>query len=294
VTEHASAPPQRVAPIVLPERWLVPGKPEGAGAAVQDAYRQTGFQLGGDMRLLTEGMNLQIQVMQDSYPSRFRTLPLAAAAMYWSRAFLAMGDTAVLAGRGSYASCPALVRAACEAISAEIQSGGEEQPQFVAWLQDALQPNEQLRATEISLGHYFAGSTLASHPLLGATYRAAAELSRQHFGATLVEVAPESNREKLAVTFGDQTFHYGWAQLVLGWLLNLCIVQIEHSLDALSPFFASEETRESAATFIARCGVALQSPERCAVEEVMDGDQRRYLVLNFRRQSSGAPRKLLL
>jgi hypothetical protein len=294
VTEDSAAPPQRVAPVVLPERWMAPGKPEGATATVQDTYRQTGFQLGGDLRLLTEGMNLQIQVMQDSHPSRYRTLPLAAATMYWSRAFLAIGDAALLASRGSYASCPALVRAACEAIAAEMQSGGDEQPLFTAWLCDALQPNEEQRATEIGLGHYFAGSTLAAAPLLGATYRSAAELSRQHFGATLIEVAPESNREKLAVTFGDQTFHYGWAQLVFGWLLTLCIVQIGHSLTDSSPFFASDETRDVAAAFLARGSTSLQGTERCRIEEMLDEGRRRYLVLNFRRQSTGAPRKLLL
>jgi hypothetical protein len=294
VTDEASAPPQRVAPIVIAERWLPPGKPDGADPAVQDAHRQTGFQLGSDVRLLTEGMNLQLQVMRDSYPSRYRTLPLAAASIYWSRAFLAMGDAALLASRGSYASCPALVRAACETIAAEVQSGGEEQPQFVAWLRDALQPNEEQRATEVGLGHYFAGSTLADNPRLGAIYRSAAELSRQHFGATLIEVAPESNREKLAVTFGDQTFHYAWAELVLGWLLSLSVVQLEHCLTDESPFFISEETRAAANAFFERCASALRSPARCSIEELFEDGRRRFLIHNFRRQSTGAPRKLLL
>lgn len=283
----------RVAPLVIPERWDPPGKPEGASPAVQDAFRQTGFQLGPDLRLLGEGMNLQVRVVRDSSPSRYRTVPLATMAIYWSRAFLAMSDAALLVSRGSYPSCPALVRAACEAIAAETQAGADEQPQFLAWLEEAMQPNEQHRATEIGMGLYFAGSTLASNPRLGATFRSASEFSRQHFGATVLEIAPESGRERLAATFGDQTFHFAWAQVILGWLLSLCLVQLEIVLSPGSPFFASDETRAAAAAFAERCERALQSSERCRVEELMESGERRYLVLNFRRQSTGAPRKLL-
>lgn len=294
MTQPGEQPPQRVAPLVIPERWDAPAKPEGAASTVQDAYRQTSFQLGSDLRLLTEGMNLQVQVMRDSSPSRYRTLPLATMAMYWSRAFLAMSDSALLVMRGSYPSCPTLVRAACEAIAAEMQAGGEEQPQFAAWLREALLPNEQHRATEIGLGLYFAGSTLASNERLGATYRPAAELSRQHFGATLIEVAPESSRERIAVTLADQTFHFGWAQLILGWLLSLCLVQLELVLAVDSPFFAADQTRAASTDYVKRCQRALESPDRCRVDEIMEGNERRYLILNFRRQSTGAPRKLLL
>ncbi len=79
--------PPRVSPVVAPERWDLPGKPpEGALPIVQDAYRQTGFQLADDLRLLAEGMNLQLRIVQDSHPSRFRTHALAAGLMLWSRA----------------------------------------------------------------------------------------------------------------------------------------------------------------------------------------------------------------
>src|SRR5947209_4437179 len=115
----------RVAPVVFPERWDPPGKPDPASAPIVDAFRQTQFQLGGDLRLLSEGMNLQLQVVKDSYPSHYRTLPLAVMTMYWSRAFLALSDTAVALSRGSYASGPLLIRGACEAIAAENQASGE-------------------------------------------------------------------------------------------------------------------------------------------------------------------------
>ena len=66
------------------------------------------------------------------------------------------------------------------------------------WQLYPLLPNEQHRAVEIGLGLYFAGSTLAANERLGATYRPAAELSRQHFGATLIEVDPLPSRRAAA------------------------------------------------------------------------------------------------
>jgi len=294
MTSSGGQAPQRVAPLLVPDRWEPPGKPETGNPAAQDAFRQLSFQLGPDFRLLAEGMNLQVQVLRDSSPSRYRTLPLAAMAMYWSRAFHAMSDTALLVSRGAYVSCPALVRSACESIAAENQAGGEEQPLFMSWLAASLVPNERYRATEVGLGTYFAGSTLANHPLLGLTYRTAADLSRQHFGATLAEVAPESNRERILVTFGDRTFHFGWAQLILGWLLSLAVVQLEIAVAAGSPFFISEDTRAACASFIRRADEMLHDPSRCRLEELADAGERRLLFINFRRQSGGAPRKLLL
>ena len=294
MNHETDQPPQRVAPLILRERWDLPGKPENALPAILDAYRQSQFQLGADLRLFAEGMNLQLQVLRDSHPSKYRTFPLAAMAMYWSRAFQAMSDAALLVSHGSYPSCPALVRAACEAISAETQAGGEEQPQFLEWLAGALQPNAEHHATEIGLGIYFAGSTLASNPLLGPAFRAASELSRQHFGVTLLESASESNRQRIAVAFADQGFHFGWAQLILGWLLAVCRAQLELCLIAGGPFYLSDDTRQTASVFAGRVEQALAAPQRCSIEEFTEGGNRRFLIHNFRRQSGGAPRKLLL
>lgn len=288
-------PPQRVAPILIPETWELPGKPEGAPAPIQDAYRQTQFQLGADLRLLAEGMRLQLQVMRDSYPSRFRTHRLAAASMYWSRVFLAISDSCLLLTRGSYPSCPALVRLACEAIAAGYQASGEAQQSFLDWLDDSLQPNEGLRAIEIGLGSFAVGSTLESQETLAGIFVASSEFARQHFGTTLLEVAPESNRQKLGVTFGDQTFHFGWAQLILGWLLALVQIQLEVALSAASPFHLSDETRQHVEALSRQTAAALAAPQRCRVEAIRAADGAlRLLIHNFRRQSIGAPIKLLL
>src|SRR5215211_89601 len=157
----------RVSPVVAPERWDLPGKPpEDALPSIQDAFRQTQFQLGADLRALREGMNLQLRLVRDSHPSKFRTHPLAAGLMLWSRAFLAMSDAATAIVFGSYGSVAPLARMACECIAA------------------AMKPDEQYKATDITIGQFMAGSTIVSEEDLGAVYRAASELARPHFGVS--------------------------------------------------------------------------------------------------------------
>lgn len=288
-------PAHRIAPVIAPESWELPGRPEGASAAVQDAYRQTSFQLGGDLRLLHEGMNLQLRIVHDSHPSRYRSHALAAALMPWSRAFLAVSDAALLITRGSYPSCPALVRAACEYVAASAQLGRAELPAFLEWLGTALGPDEAHKAINIGMGQFFAGSTIAADPRLGVIYRAASEMARPHLGAGLLMTAPESNQQRLAVTFADQGFHFGWAQLLLGWLLALCRSQLRLVTDEGDAVFnVTDEVRSVVGDWSGRVDATLDDAARCALEPIDDAGGPRWLVHNFRRQAGGAPRRFLL
>jgi hypothetical protein len=289
-----AAPPQRVSPIIFPQSWELPGRPEGGSPAAVDAYRQSEFTLRGDLRALHAGMNLQLKVIAESYPSKYRTHAAAAIQLYWSRVFHYLSDSALLIVRGSYVGVPPLVRAACECLSAAVQVGGEELPEFLAFLAKTLHPHEALRGTDIGRGNYHAGGTLAANARLGSVYRASAELARPNFGATLIEVAPESNLQKLAVTFGDQAFHYGWAQLELGWLLELCALALEHALERRGLLGTADETATECRAFVDGVARTLAAADRCRIEEVEDGMERRFLVSNFRRQPGGAPRKLVL
>jgi len=289
-------PSQRVSPVVFPKTWDLPGRPDEANAAALDAFRQTEFQLKPDLRLLHEGMNLILRVVGDSYPAKFRTYRAAAVQLFWSRVFHCLSDAALLITRGSYVGVPPLVRTACECHSAAVQLGGEELFEFELFLARSLKPHERLHATEIGRGSYHAGGTLASDQTLGNVYRASTELARPHFGATLIEVAPESNQQKLVLLFGDQAFHFGWAQLELGWLIALCAVVLRHALALAdtSVLGASDETRAAIEAFLTRAEKALAVPDRCRVEEVEEDFEPRFLIGSFRRQSAGAPRKLLL
>jgi len=287
-------PAQRVSAVPLPDRYDLPGKPEDASPAAQDAYRQTSFLLGDDLRLFAEGMALQLRILRDASPSGFRTHPYAALIGLWSRTYVALADTCLLATRGSYASCPTLVRAACEYVAAQHQLNAGEMAQFIDWLATNLRPNEPHKAFEFGLGRYFAGEVLAADDRLRAVYRPASELGRPNFGATLLEVAPESNNVRLALSFADPSFHLGWAELTIGWLLALCERQLAVAVHAKETFPIHEDTHRAYADFARRVDAALTRPDRCHVEEVEEDQFRRYLVHNFRRAPSGAAKKILL
>lgn len=291
-----TSPPQRVAPPLVAERWDLPGKPpDEATVAVLDAYRQTRFQLGGDLRLLHEGMNLQLRVAHDSSPSKFRTHALAAGLMLWSRAFGAIADGATAIVHASYGSVPPLARMACECLAAAYQASGEEQPAFAAWLAAALAADEREKATDVGVGAFMAGSTIAADAELGAVYRAASEFARPHFGVALALTASESNRQRVAPTFGDQSFHFGWAQLTLGWLLALTDAALRLARTEASPYAPGEAMDDPYEAWATRMRQAIDAAERCRVREIIDDTgERRWLIENFRRQSGGAGRRLLL
>lgn len=289
------APAQRVSAVPFPERYVLPGKPDAsAGQASQDAYRQTSFLLRDDLRLFEEGMNLQLRIVRDASHSSFRTHRYAALIGLWSRTFLALADGCLLAMRGSYASSAPLARAACECVAAQRQLHGAELALFLDWLATHFRPNAPHRAFEFGLGRYFAGETLATDERLRRVYRAASELGRPNFGATALAVGPESNNLRLALTFGDTAFHFGWAELTLGWLLALCERQLAVAVQASDVFPIHEDTHQAYFDLAHRVEAALSEPERCAVEEIVDGGHRRLLVHNFRRAPSGAPKRVLL
>ena len=287
-------PSQRVSPIASPDEYILPGRPEGGSASVLDSYRQTQFVLGGELGLFAEAMNLQLRLIKDAYPSKFRTHALAAITGLWSRAYSYLADTMLLASRGSYASTVPLARAACEAIAAEEGLRGGEMDEHTAWLLQTLHPDESVKAFEFELGRYFAGGVIANDPVLRSVYRPTAELSRPNFGATLLQVAPESNNLRLALSFADPSFHLGWAELATGWSLALAVRQAGVIVEASSLFPVSEERRREHESLQTRAAAALGRGDRCSIEEVEIEGNRRYLVHNFRRAAGGAPKKILL
>lgn len=288
-------PGQRVSGIDFPEAYALPGKPdEHAPAAAHDAFRQTQFVLGPDLRLFAEGMNLQLRILNDSSHSRYRTHVYAAVAGTWSRAYAAMADALLLVTRASYPSVPNLVRSACELIAAEYQVEAEEQAEFVGWMLGHLKPDEEHKAFDVGLGHFFAGTTLAADADMRIVYRAASDLGRPNFGATLLEVGPESNNLRLAYTFADASFHAGWAEIELGWLLRLCERQLAVAAHMHAVLNITPETHAAVADYARRVQESLDNANRARIEEVQSGDFKRWLVHNFRRQPSGAPKKYLL
>jgi hypothetical protein len=288
-------PGQRVSGIDVPELYQLPAKPDKhAPPSAHDASRQTQFVLGNDLRLFAEGMSLQLAILNDSSHSRYRTHIYAAVVGLWSRAYNAVADALLLVTRASYASVPNLVRSACELIAAEYQVEHEERGEFIGWMLGHLKPDEEHKSFDVGLGHYFAGTTLAADPDMRIVYRAASDLGRPNFGATLLEVGPESNNLRLAYTFADASFHVGWAEIELGWLLRLCERQLAVAAHMQDVFNITPETHAAVADYARRVQESLDNANRARVEEVESEGFKRWLVHNFRRQSSGAPKKYLL
>jgi hypothetical protein len=293
--EHAlNQQPKRVSPIHAPEQYGLPGRPDGAPDSVLDAYRQTQFLLGSDLSLFAEAMNLQLRLMRDSYPSQYRTLVLAAVIGLWSRIFQYLGDGVLLLTRGSYPSTLPLIRAAAESMAAAEAIRSGETEEYVEWVEATLTPSVEHRAIDIELGTFFSGSVLASDAVLGSVWRPVSNLSRPNFGATLIQVGPESNNQRLTLTFADRSFHLGWAELVLGWLIRLAVRQVQIAVDAEPMMPVSDEVRTLWTDLASRAEKALAREDRCVIEEVDEAGFRRYLLHNFRRNSTAAPRKLLL
>jgi len=287
-------PLQRVSPVPFPERYNLPGRPDDPSPVVQDAYRQSQFLLGRDLDLFGRLMNLQLRIVADSHHSRYRTHPYAALMGLWSRAFLYLADACTLVTRGGYASCLPLARAACECIAAQDQLRREEMDQFLDWAASTPRTNESHKALEVEMGHYFAGGALASDERLRSVYRPASDLGRPNFGATLLQVGPESNNRRLALTFADRAFHLGWAELVLGWLLALAERQLATALAAEDIFALTDDVRAAYGTLAKEVDAALGRSDRCRIDEIEDEGYKRYLVHNFRRTGGSAPKRVLL
>jgi hypothetical protein len=212
----------------------------------------------------------------------------------WSRVIFYFKDTLLLTTRGSYPSALPILRTACETIAAQQGLIGGEMSEHDNWLLATLVPNEEFKATEFQLGRYFAQSVVASDDLLGRVYRPVCDLARPHFGSTLLQVGPESNNNRLAVLFADASFHLGWAELVLGWLLALSSRQLQVIVDSEPLFPISDEARTGYEDVRRRIDTSLARDDRCALSEVDDHGDRRYLVTNFRRTSGAVPKKIIL
>jgi hypothetical protein len=162
------------------------------------------------------------------------------------------------------------------------------------WLLATLHPDETVKAFEFELGRYFAGSVIAGDTVLRSVYRPTAELSRPNFGATLLQVGPETNNLRIALGFADASFHLGWAELALGWLLALSMRQARVIIEAEPLFPVTVERRAEYSELQSRVDAALARADRCRIDEIEIEGNRRYLVQNFRRAPAGAPKKILL
>lgn len=287
-------PPQRVSGMRVPDSWTLTGKPVDLGPDSEDAWRQTGFVLGEDLRLLAEGLDLQTRVAGAGYTASARTMRMAAQASLWSRALVTASDAAQLARQGSYQSAIALVRQAVEFVAGQIGLERDYEA-FKRWAHEAYGREAGARAEEIGLGHYFAGEVIAGDDELRLIYRASSDLARPNFGPTALFVANEASHQRYPLVFGDRAFHLGWAQLTFGWLLRLDAKQLHLGLHAPALFPAPTEVREATVEHVRRVEAHLVSGERARMDEWQDeAGRRRHLLVEFRRRPGDAAKRLLL
>jgi hypothetical protein len=287
-------PPQRVSGMRVPEGWTLPGKPSGLSAAAEDAWRQTGFLLADDLRLIEDSLDLQTRIVGAGYTPSARTMRMAAFASLWSRAFLCASDATGLVRRGAYQSALPLIRQAVEHIAAQAQLGSE-LDEFRAWAHRAYARHPDSRSEEVGLGHYFAGETIAEDEHLRLIYRAASDFGRPNFGPTALFVANEASHARYPLNFADEAFHLGWAQLLLGWVLRLGTRQLHFALHARELFPAPADVRERVVARVHAAEAHLADEARCTVDEYVDADgRRRHLLVNFRRMPADAAKRVLL
>lgn len=295
-------PPQRVSGMRVPEHWTLPGKPSELAPDAEDAWRQTGFILGSDLRLLDANLELQVRLAASGYQVSARTMRMASIASLWSRVLVTTSDAAHLARAGSYQSALGLVRQAAELLAAErgLASDPQAWEDFKAWAHSGYSTHAASRADEIGLGHYFAGEAIATDADLRVIYRGASDLARPNFGPTALFVANEATHQRYPLVFGDRAFHLGWAELILGWLLHLGAAQLHLALHVSTLFPASAELREEAVTHVRAIEAHLASlaageTPRCRLEEYIDeAGRRRHLLIDFRRRPGDAAKRLLL
>jgi len=287
-------PPQRVSGMRVPDSWTLPGKPPGLTTAAEDAWRQTGFLLGDDLRLVKASLDVQAKLAATGYAPAARTMTMAGFASLWSRAFSCTSDAAGLVRRGGYQSALPLVRQAVEHVAAQAQLG-EELDTFRTWTHTAYGRHPATRSEEIGLGHFFGGEAIARDPHLRLIYRAASDFGRPNFGPTALFVAGEASHARYPLIFADEAFHLGWAQLTLGWLLRVGASQLHVALHLPQHFPAAPELRQLAANHVREVEAHLGDSARCRVEEAEDEEgRRRHLLVEFRRQPADAPKRLLL
>ncbi|MFN8637898.1 MAG: hypothetical protein U0360_00185 [Dehalococcoidia bacterium] len=299
-------PPQRVSGMRVPESWSLLGKPPELAADADDAWRQTGFVLGEDLRLLAANLDLQVRLAATGYQVAARTMRMAAVASMWSRALLTTSDAAHLARLGSYQSSLGLVRQATEFFAAErgLASDPAAWEAFKAWSHRGYATHAPTRSDEIGLGNYFAGEEIARDPVLRLIYRGASDLARPNFGASALFAAAEANHQRYPLVFGDRAFHLGWAELILGWLLHLGAAQLHFALHASVLFPAGPDLRDEVVRNARAIEAHLSPPAsdagaaqvpRCRLEEYVDEDgRRRHLLIDFRRRTGDATKRILL
>lgn len=283
---HRISPPR-----VYPEAARAARPPMQLVGSV-DAHRQTGFILREELDLLVEGLELEGQHAQVAAGSKFRNRVVAAVLGPWSRGWLARLQALHATEWGDYSSAAVLVRAAADFEAAAAAHLSDQAAEWTGWIDaGGIGEAPSLRAAEFRTHPFRSAESLARLPTLGGVYREASLFALPHLGSTALLTASESNGERYLATFGDRDFHLGLAELTLGWLLRLGIGHAEVMRTAggqLPP--PPDKTQD----WLERAGLLVARRDRCRLEDIEHEGESRMLLVNWRREPRGAPKRVLI
>jgi len=277
----------RLALTAFPARYGLPARPPQADPLVQDAYRQTQFLLGEELAVFGRAMNLQLAIVAAN--AKLRTAPATALFGLWSRTYLYLSDVCELMAAGSYATCAPVLRTACDCLAAQRSLIADGFAEYQEWLARATGQAKEHAAMAMDLGRFRSGSVLAADQRLGGLYRLLTDFSMPNFGSTTLQTAPDSGLQRIATAFGSGGFHLGWAELVVGWLLLLGHEQLATVVSSGVLRIEGEQLSEHSG-LVRELSDAIEDPRRCRAEVAGD----RFLIRNWRRAASGAPKRILL
>ncbi|GBD22765.1 hypothetical protein HRbin29_00409 [bacterium HR29] len=262
-----------------------------AGAPEADAFRQTAFVLGQEVEAVLDLLALEGACAEASSAAKYRKPATALALALWSQSWLCRLDALHAIQWGRYAAAPVLVRAAADAQAAmeAVLAAGDDAT--TEWSARAIALRPEVHALEVRLEPARSGETLARNEELGEVYRQATALAVPSFAAALLLEGGDTNTERIAVAFGERTFHLGLAELQLGWLLHLSLCQVA-AAEGTGRFAPFDAERRAAAESAARATLARE--DRCRMERILHGDTERWLVRNWRRLPGAAPKRFLL
>lgn len=287
MTDDRPRPKLRFRLEAFPERYALPPRPTSAPAAVHDAHRQTNFLLPSDLFLFERVMNVQLQIVAAN--ARVRSPRAAGLFTMWSRAFSYIADACALTVQASYSSATPLLRAALDCIAVQRSLIADGFAEYEEWYAGAVSQAKERAATVYDIGRFRAASALADDERLGMLYRLLSDLALPHFGASTLVVAPDTNHQKIAAGFADNTFHLGWAELLTGWLNELAAAQVQTVIET-DVFSLTATLRADAEAAVRDVAAPAEGARRCYVEQA-DGH---FVFYNFRRTATGQPRRVIL
>lgn len=268
-------------------------RPPADSAGSPDAFRQAGFVLNDDLDLAIRGLELESAIAEASAGARYRNHVVASGMALWSRSWLARLQAVHAVEWGNYPSAFPLLRAAADFEAASISLIQTSASEWRDWLASgAVAPAPADHAIEYRLTAFRAAEVMAANETLARIYRATTDFTMPHFATTLLLAASDSTPERVLATFGDRDFHYGLAQLALGWILELSAIRFATVAAAQGSFAIPDAP--AIEHFAADVAGRLAARGRCRLEIVERDGLARYLIHEWRRIPSAQGKRLLL